>query len=68
MYVAVDKVVCFSEVLFYRDESAPEFIEDANAKKPNDWLEDEPDHIPDPTAVKPDDWCVKRVIVVAFLP
>ena len=39
-----------------RDENAPKKIKDANAKKPDGWLDDEPELIPDPQAVRPEDW------------
>lgn len=38
------------------DESAPEYVEDADATKPVTWLDDEPDYVPDPNAVKPAEW------------
>ena len=48
-------------MLFFlqRDENAPKKIEDANAKKPDGWLDDEPELIPDPQAVRPEDWWVE---------
>ena len=45
-------------VFLKRDENAPKKIEDANAKKPDGWLDDEPELIPDPQAVRPEDWWV----------
>lgn len=39
-----------------RDEDAPAKIEDADAVKPEGWLDDEPEFVPDPSAEKPEDW------------
>ena len=62
LFASVSHVKCnFStnEVMLFflkRDENAPKKIEDANAKKPDGWLDDEPELIPDPQAVRPEDW------------
>lgn len=42
----------------YRDENEPEMIEDADAEKPEGWLDDEPELVPDEGAEKPSDWSV----------
>ena len=40
----------------FRDENEPLEIVDADAEKPDGWLDDEENLIPDPDAEKPDDW------------
>lgn len=39
-----------------RNEDEPPNIEDPDAVKPEDWLDDESEYIPDPNAKKPEDW------------
>lgn len=42
--------------VYLRDEDAPAKVEDPNAVKPEEWLEEEEEFISDPNADKPEDW------------
>ena len=52
----MSKDTLFLKLCLCRDENEPMEIEDADAEKPDGWLDDEENLIPDPDAEKPDDW------------
>ena len=53
------KQICY----LFRDEDAPEMVDDEDAVKPEGWLDDEPELTPDPEAEKPSDWSVPIPII-----